>query len=409
MLKPITQKFEFQSPQGHTLAGRLDLPLVGKPVAYAVFAHCFSCSKDFAASRNIAVRLAAEGIATLRFDFTGLGHSQGEFANSHFRANVEDLVTAIQAMGEAGMAPSLLVGHSLGGAAVLQATAKLEQIKAVAVIGAPYDPQHSTARLNGDLDAIRANGQGEVEIAGRAFTITAEFLDSMKPQALDETLARLRAALLILHAPLDSYVGVENATSIFLKAKHPKSYHSLDQADHLLTKPADAEFVGETIATWAKRYLPLADPPATPSDSQVFVSETGVGKFQNLVTSAHHSMIADEPKSYGGLDSGPGPYDFLMAGLGACTSMTIRMYAERKGWPLEGVSVALDHAKVHANDCESCETTTGKIDQITKRIELEGPQLSAEQRQRLLEIADKCPVHRTLHAEVEVLTTLAEG
>lgn len=403
-MKPVTQKFEFSSQRGLTLAGRLDFPLIGKPKAFAVFAHCFSCSKDLAASRNVSTRLAAEGFGVLRFDFTGLGHSQGEFANSHFQANVEDLLAAIDAMKAADMTPNLLIGHSLGGAAVLQASHLREHITAVATIGAPYDPEHAIERLNGDIDAIRSQGVGEVSIAGRAFQITSAFLDGMKPEMLDERLKRLRAALLVMHGPLDATVSVDNASQIFLKAKHPKSFVGLDQADHLLSAQQDAEHAGDVIATWARRYVNWLDNDVSAGEGQVVVASTGLGRFQQRVITADHSLTADEPKSLGGLDSGPSPYDYLLAALGACTSMTMQMYAARKGWPLEGVTVALNHAKIHARDCEDCETSSGQIDEINRTIQIDGEQLDDDQRARLIEIADKCPVHRTLHNEVKVRT-----
>ena len=406
-MKPLTSKFEFKGSGGLLLAGRLDRPVIGTPKAFAVFAHCFSCSKDLAASRNVSARLASEGFGVLRFDFTGLGHSQGEFANSHFQANVHDLLAAIDAMSDQGIAPSLLIGHSLGGAAVLQAAHLREAISAVVTIGAPYDPEHAMHRLEGDIEAIRLKGTGEVKIAGRTFQITSAFLDGMKPEVLDGRLSKLRAALLVMHSPLDNTVAVDNASQIFLKAKHPKSFVGLDQADHLLSRQADAEHAGAVIATWARRYVDWQDDDLSSGEGQVEVASTGLGRFQQRITTADHSLTADEPKSLGGLDSGPSPYDYLLAALGACTNMTLQMYAARKRWPMEGVSVALQHAKVHAKDCEDCETTGAQIDEVRRVIRIEGEQLDDEQRAKLIEIADKCPVHRTLHNEVKVRTDAA--
>ena len=404
-MRPITRKFEFKGSGGVTLAGRLDVPVIGLPKAYAVFVHCFSCSKDLAASRNVSARLVSEGFGVLRFDFTGLGHSQGEFANSHFQANVHDLLAAIDAMADAQMAPSLLIGHSLGGAAVLQAAHLRVGISAVATIGAPYDPEHAIERLEGDIDAIRLNGVGDVNIAGRTFQITSSFLDGMKPEVLDGRLSKLRASLLVMHSPLDNTVAVDNATQIFLKAKHPKSFVGLDTADHLLSRRPDAEHVGDVIASWARRYVDWQDDDVAAGEGQVMVASTGLGRFQQRITTADHSLTADEPKSLGGLDSGPSPYDYLLSALGACTNMTLQMYAARKQWPLEGVSVALQHAKIHATDCADCETSVGQIDEIHRAIHIEGEQLDSDQRARLVEIADKCPVHRTLHNEVKIRTT----
>ena len=404
-MRPITRKFEFKGSGGVTLAGRLDEPVIGLPKAYAVFAHCFSCSKDLAASRNVSARLASEGFGVLRFDFTGLGHSQGEFANSHFQANVHDLLAAIDAMADAQMAPSLLIGHSLGGAAVLQAAHLRAGISAVATIGAPYDPEHAIERLEGDIAAIRLNGVGDVNIAGRTFQITSSFLDGMKPEVLDKRLSKLRASLLVMHSPLDNTVAVDNASQIFLKAQHPKSFVGLGTADHLLSRQPDAEHVGDVIASWARRYVDWQDEDVTVGEGQVMVASTGLGRFQQRITTADHSLTADEPKSLGGLDSGPSPYDYLLSALGACTNMTLQMYAARKQWPLEGVSVALQHAKIHATDCADCETGVGQIDEIHRVIHIEGAQLDSDQRARLVEIADKCPVHRTLHNEVKIRTT----
>ena len=404
-MRPITRKFEFKGSGGVTLAGRLDEPVIGLPKAYAVFAHCFSCSKDLAASRNVSARLASEGFGVLRFDFTGLGHSQGEFANSHFQANVHDLLAAIDAMDDAQMAPSLLIGHSLGGAAVLQAAHLRAGISAVATIGAPYDPEHAIERLEGDIAAIRLNGVGDVNIAGRTFQITSSFLDGMKPEVLDKRLSKLRASLLVMHSPLDNTVAVDNASQIFLKAQHPKSFVGLGTADHLLSRQPDAEHVGDVIASWARRYVDWQDEDVTVGEGQVMVASTGLGRFQQRITTADHSLTADEPKSMGGLDSGPSPYDYLLSALGACTNMTLQMYAARKQWPLEGVSVALQHAKIHATDCADCETGVGQIDEIHRVIHIEGAQLDSDQRARLVEIADKCPVHRTLHNEVKIRTT----
>ena len=405
--RPLSEKFEFQNADGHTLSGRLDVPAVGKPLAYAVFAHCFSCSKDLAASRTVVAALTAEGIGVLRFDFTGLGNSAGDFANSHFRANVQDLQAALKAMANDGRPVSLLVGHSLGGAAVLQAAALEDGIKAVATVGAPYDPAHALDRLEGDLETIRSKGHGTVEIAGRVFDISAEFLAGMEAEALKDRLKRLNAALLVCHSPVDQTVSIDQASSIFQAARHPKSFLSLDKADHLLTQVEDATFVGHQIATWAKRYIPLIEPNQSDLSGQIIVRSTGLGKFQQEVLGDGHCLTADEPKSFGGNATGFSPYEFLMTALGACTNMTIKMYADRKGLAVEQVETSLDHAKIHVSDCEDCTTEKGKIDEIKRQIKITAPTLTQEQLARLMEITDMCPVHRTLHSEVKIRTTQA--
>jgi putative redox protein len=404
-----TEKFTFTGSQGDELAGRLDLP-VGKPRAYALFAHCFTCSKDIFAAGRIAGALAERGIAVLRFDFTGLGHSEGEFANTNFTSNVDDLLAAARALGEDREAPSLLVGHSLGGAAVLAAAGRLEKIEAVATIGAPADPAHVSHLFEDSRELIEQEGVADVKIAGRSFRIQKQFLEDIGQHRMKDAIGELKRPLLIFHAPLDNVVGIDNATQIFIAAKHPKSFVSLDDADHILSRHVDAVYVGEVLASWASRYLGLLDTErAKPGadEGEVVVMETREGRFTQAISAGGHLITADEPESVGGLGSGPGPYDLLLAGLGACTSMTLRLYAERKKWPLERTTVELRHERVHAEDCEDCETKDGKIDRIERRLKLEGD-LDDEQRRRLVEIADKCPVHRTLTSETKVETELEE-
>ncbi|MBM3951153.1 MAG: alpha/beta fold hydrolase [Rhodospirillales bacterium] len=400
-----TEKYDFPGVGGHRLSGRLELP-DGQPTAYAVFAHCFTCGKDARAATRIARRLGELGIATLRFDFTGLGGSEGEFGNAGFTSNIDDLVAAADHLRVNRIAPSLLVGHSLGGAAVLAAAGRIPEIKAIATIGAPFDAAHVLHLFGGHLPASDRNEPTDVTIGGRLFRIGGSFVDDLARQDQGGRIAGLRRSLLVLHAPNDATVGIDNASQIFLKAKHPKSFVSLDGADHLLSNPRDAEYAATVIAAWASRYIGDQAPPATADSAvagQVVVEETGAGKFQNRVRIGRHALLADEPASFGGLDSGPSPYDFLLAGLGACTAMTLRLYADRKGIPLRRVRVGLDHNKVHAADCADCETREGKIDEIVKTIVVEGD-LDAEQRARLIEIADKCPVHRTLHSEIKIRT-----
>ncbi|WP_299748303.1 alpha/beta fold hydrolase [uncultured Tateyamaria sp.] len=399
-----TERITFPGHAG-TLDARLDMP-EGPHLATAVFAHCFTCGKDIPAARRIAARLTTMGIAVLRFDFTGLGHSEGEFANTSFTSNVEDLVQAVAYLDDRGLPPTLMIGHSLGGAAVLKATARLDQIKAVATIGAPFDPQHVTHNFADALPEIVARGEAEVNLGGRPFRIGRGFVEDVTDEALQPAIARLNAALLVLHAPRDTIVSIDNASEIFLAAKHPKSFVTLDDADHLVTKAEHAEYAADIIATWAKKYLQLK-PPAPPigaPEGVVRSSEADPNGFlQDITHGTRHHILADEPRAYGGTNQGLSPYGLLSAGLAACTSMTIRMYARRKGWPLEHVHVDVSHNKVHAQDAG---TVAGdKIDEWTRRISLTG-RLDDAQRQRLLEIADKCPVHRTLERTSKVLTEL---
>lgn len=405
-----SERIDFPGGDGQRLAARLDRP-AGRTRAYALFAHCFTCGKDSKGASHIARALAARGIATLRFDFTGLGGSEGEFGNSGFSANVEDLLAAADWLRDNHEAPAILVGHSLGGAAVLAAAGDVPECRAVATIGAPAETAHTLRHLGDAVETIESEGEATVTLGGRPFRVRRHFIEDFRDQRLEERIAALRRPLLVLHAPTDRIVGVDNARRIFEAAKHPKSFVALDDADHLLTRSADADYAAGVIAAWAARYLPA---PADATDGtageegEVVVSETGEGRFQQHVLAAGHRIVADEPASVGGLGSGPGPYDLLLAALGTCTAMTVRMYARHKALALEHVSVRLAHQRIHARDCEECETKEGHVDEITREIELRGDLTDAE-RQRLLEIADRCPVHRTLHSEIRVRTELAEG
>ena len=400
------ERFDFPNASGERLAALIDRP-AGAPRAFALFAHCFTCGKDIRAARRIAEGLTARGIAVLRFDFTGLGASEGEFANTNFSSNVADLVAAANHLRQVERAPALLIGHSLGGAAVLAAAGDVPEARAVATIAAPADPSHVTGLLKDHVDEIRARGEVEVTLAGRPFRIRREFLDDVSEQRLDEKIGELRKALLVLHAPSDDIVGIDNASHIFLAAKHPKSFVSLADADHLLSNPRDAAYVADVIAAWASRYLEMeAAPEVSATEPRtVLVTETRASKFQQTIRAGRHTLTADEPVAAGGLDSGPNPYDLLLAGLGACTSMTLRLYADRKQLPLERVSVKLAHSRIHAEDCETCETKEGMLDRIDKEITVAGP-LDEDARTRLLEIADKCPVNRTLKSEIDIRGTI---
>jgi len=399
------EKFDFRSAEGHQLAALLDRP-AGEIRAVALFAHCFTCGKDNRAARRIAEALGLGGIAVLRFDFTGLGMSEGEFANTTFSSNVDDLVAAADHLRRTLAAPAILIGHSLGGAAVLAAAHRIPEARAVVTIGAPFDPAHVIGLLGDRVHDIGDKQEVEVTLAGRPFKVRRSFLEDAKQQNLAERIGALHKALLIFHSPTDDIVGIDDASQIFLAAKHPKSFISLFGADHLLSRRSDDAYVANVITAWAQPYLDMTADAETDDDTApgtVIVRETGKAKFQQKVISGKHSLIADEPIDVGGLDSGLSPYDLLLAALGACTSMTLRLYAEQKKLALKRVEVRLRHDRIYANDCAECETKEGLIDHIERVITLEGD-LDAAQRARLLEIADKCPVHRTLTHEVNIHT-----
>ncbi|MGH6948991.1 MAG: bifunctional alpha/beta hydrolase/OsmC family protein [Kiloniellales bacterium] len=405
-----SQKLTFAGSDGTTLAARLDKP-AGEPRAYALFAHCFTCTKDIFAAGRIAQGLAEAGIAVLRFDFTGLGHSEGEFANTNFSSNVADLIAAAGHLREHYSAPQLVIGHSLGGAAVLAAAASLPEARAIATIGAPAEPAHVIRHFTGSRSEIEAHGAAEVSIGGRPFTIKKQFLEDIERHRLEAALAKLKKALIVFHAPRDAIVGIDNATVIFASAKHPKSFVSLDDADHLLSRRSDAIYVARVLTAWATRYLAEAAAeatpvPTTPPPGQVLVEEAGTGRLTQRISAGRHSFLADEPAKLGGQDLGPTPYDLLLAALGSCTAMTLRLYAERKELPLDRVAVRLSHGRVHAEDCEGCEGKSAQIEQIERELELSGA-LDEAQRHRLLEIAERCPVHRTITGRPRIMTKLA--
>ncbi|MGJ8584394.1 MAG: bifunctional alpha/beta hydrolase/OsmC family protein [Marinosulfonomonas sp.] len=404
-----TEKFTFPSASGVPLSARLDLP-TGPARAYALFAHCFTCSKELLASRRIAEELTERGIAVVRFDFTGLGASGGDFSNTNFSSNVEDLVAAAQHMKTELEAPQILVGHSLGGAAVLVAAAKIAEVRAVATVGAPADPAHVTHIFQSSVETIEQEGVADVLLAGRPFQLRKQFIDDIRAQNLEPIIGHFKKALLVLHAPRDEVVGIENAAQIFQAARHPKSFLSLDDADHFLLRRSDADYAAGVIATWAQRYLTPDDAKESSPDSEsgtVVVAETGAGKFTNvIVTGSGHTLNADEPVSVGGDDTGPTPYDLLLSALGTCKVMTMRMYAERKGYKLDRAEVRLSHSKIHATDCATCDTPSGKIDHIHAEITLTGD-LTPEHRKAIFEIAEKCPVHRTITSEVVIQADLA--
>lgn len=394
---------EFDNDKGLTLAGRLEMP-PGRVRAVALFAHCFTCTANSHGARRISVALAAHGIATLAFDFTGLGKSEGTFADSHFAANVSDLVAAAAYLRRTIGAPSILVGHSLGGAAVIAAADLIPESTAVVTIGAPFDPAHVLHQLGDQLGRVRAAGQAEVTIGGRPFNVSSAFLDAVEGQDQAGRLAKLKRALLVMHAPTDATVGIENAGEIFGAAKHPKSFVSLDGADHLLTQAPPAAYAAAMIAAWVEPYLAALPTDGRPDEGHVRVTSTAA-KFTSVVDASRHSFLADEPVAVGGADLGPTPYDLLLSALGTCTAMTIKLVADREGIPLTGVSVALDHRRCHADDCQTAGEGIRKIEVIDRGITL-GGDLTEAQRARLLAIADKCPVHRTLESRPVIRTVL---
>lgn len=389
-----SQKVSFENEEGRKLSGRMEFPADQQPFAFVIFAHCFTCNKNLGAVRNISRALTSHGFGVLRFDFTGLGESEGDFADTTFSSNVQDLVAASQFLEEEYQAPALLIGHSLGGAAVIYAAAQLEAVKAVVTIGAPADPEHVSHLLEGGLEQLEKEGETEVNIGGRPFRIRKQFLEDIRKKDMASLLEDLRKPLLLMHSPQDRTVEIENAAKIYHAAFHPKSFITLDGADHLLSQKSDSQYAGNMIAGWVQRYLPTPEKEDWKTPSEV-AARLGAEGFTTEIRAGSHALLADEPESVGGNAFGPTPYDFLSAGLASCTAMTVQMYARRKKWPLDEIITHVDHDKVHAEDCENSDQEKSKIDRFQLRIELTGD-LSPEQRDRLLEIAGRCPVHRTL-------------
>lgn len=406
------ERLNFPGSGGTQLAGHLDSPDV-TPTAYAILCHCFTCSAHLKSAGWISRALVEQGIAVLRFDFTGLGESEGDFAETDFSSNLDDLVAAADFLRREREAPRLLVGHSLGGTAVLAAAHRIPETAAVATIGAPSDTEHlrdKLVRLAPELEARDPADAAEIDLGGlRPFRIRRELLDDLATDHLQNHLAGLHRPLLLFHSPVDNVVGIEHAQRLFETARHPKSFVSLGLADHLLTNERDARHAGEVLGAWARHYLEGVQPEVeveTEAGKVGRVVVTEVAGFAQTIRARKHRLTADEPPELKGTDTGPNPYELLLAALGACTSMTLRMYANHKQLPLERVRVTLEHSKIHALDCATCETKEGKLDQIERVIELIGP-LTEEQRNRLLEIANRCPVHRTLESEIHVPTRLA--
>jgi uncharacterized OsmC-like protein/esterase/lipase len=401
-----TEKVTFTTDEGIQLSARLELPIDQHPHAYALFAHCFTCNKNLSAVRNISRALARQGFGVLRFDFTGLGESEGDFADTNFSSNIQDLLSAARFLGTDYESPSLLIGHSLGGAAVLRAAYELESVKAVATIGAPFDPEHVKHLFGESQKEIEESGVAKVHIGGRSFTVKKQFLEDIEANKLSDRIASLDRALLIMHSPQDLIVAVENAADIYMAARHPKSFISLDGADHLLSRKADSQYAGHMIAAWTERYLPRPSKDTLQAEKEVSVRLNAEDDFTTDIMIRKHGLVADEPESVGGHDFGPTPYDLVSAGLGACTAMTLHMYARRKKWPLDSVKVHIDHYKDYAQDQQECaDEKPAQIDHFERVLEIEGD-LSEKQLERLLEIADRCPVHRTLHNPVDIRSVL---
>lgn len=401
-----TQKVEFTNNIGYKLSAKLELPMMVKPVAYAIFAHVFTGHKNLIAAKHISRALNTEGIAVLRFDFTGLGESEGDFADTNFTSNVDDLMAAADFLEENYEAPTLIIGHSLGGAASIFAGNQIESIQAIATIGAPSDPEHVTHLLSDKVIEIESEGKAVIRIDGRQFTIKKHFLDDLRSHKMDDVLANSKKAILVLHSPQDRIVEIENAAQIYHFARHPKSFVTLNGADHMLSNKDDAFYAGNVIANWAARYIPKSNKRDLKTDRQV-VARLGDSGYTTEIRAGRHGMLSDESEELGGNDFGPSPYQILCASLSACTVMTLQMYARRKKWPLEEVKCHVNYSKEYFQDCQSCETEDAKLDTFDRVIELEG-NLDERQKLRLMEIADRCPVHRTLSSEIRILTSLRE-
>jgi putative redox protein len=401
-----SEAITFEGSDGQTISGRIEHP-TGRFSGWAIFAHCFTCSKQSRAAVSVSRALAQRGIGVLRFDFTGIGDSDGNFAETGFSTNVADIEAAANFMGTQGRNPTLLIGHSLGGAAALVAASRLEAVKAVATIGAPSSAAHVVGQFDEQVDTIEREGEADVTLAGRPFRVKRQMLSDLRSARVLDAVSKLAMPVLFMHAPSDGTVGIEHATELFTTARHPKSFVSLDNADHFLLSEADTDYVGNVIAGWAGRYISMAGSgeEGTRLKGDVVVQETaGIGPYQNEVLTRNFRQIIDEPRKLGGSDTGPDPYSMLSGALGGCTSITLRMYADRKDWPVDQIRVAVSHERTHADDCKSCEPGD-KVDVFTRNIHVSGD-LTEEQTARLLEIADKCPVHRTLESSSVIRSSI---
>jgi len=396
---PQRDKVTFTGGIDAALAGLVEMP-DREPVAYALFAHCFTCGKDIVAASRISRELVKRGFGVMRFDFTGLGHSAGEFADTNFSSNVKDLIKAADFLREHYKAPAIMIGHSLGGTATVRAALQVPECEGVVTIGSPADAQHVAHQFETDIEAIERDGEAEVRLAGRPFTIQKQFLDDIRATSVEE-IHQLKPDLLVMHSPADTTVDIREAERIYVSATHPKSFVSLDKADHLLSNAKDSEYVAEVIASWATRFLPQPnDDSPSVAKGEVFASERDHKFMIDLHSDTHHWQ-ADEPVRAGGKNAGPDPYEHLLAAVGSCTAMTVRMYADRKQWPLDDVKIRLKHHRTHQTDCEDCEDKPRQLDVIERKLEFVGD-LTEEQRARLMQIADKCPVHRTLTGSLSI-------
>lgn len=402
------KKISVTNSSGETLSAALDLPVGRKPHNFAIFAHCFTCEKNYKAVRNIVNSLTGYGFGVLSLDFTGLGESEGDFADTNFSSSVDDLLCAAAYLRENLSPAVLLVGHSLGGSAAIMAADSLPEVAGVATIGSPASPGHVTALFRSDVEKIRKDGYAEVSIGGRPFRIKEQFVRDIEAQDLSRALSSAEKAFLFLHSPQDAVVGIENASMLYRAARHPKSFVSLDGADHLLTDGNDARYAGNVIGAWAERYVSVPEPPQLATHSHTVAYLSAAEKFTTHIKSDRHRLVADEPESFGGDDLGPSPYQLISSGLAACTVMTLRLYADRKGWDLKEVYCHIRHEKTHLEDCVDCKDPKARIDRFTRELELIG-NLDEAQKDRLIEIADRCPVHRTLERSARIETTLLES
>lgn len=404
-----SQKVRFKNQLGYHLSAKIDYPLSKGPHPFAIFAHVFTGNKNLSSARHISRALTLHGVAVLRFDFTGLGESEGDFADTNFTSNIEDIIAAADYLAAHHQAPSIIIGHSLGGAAALFAGARIQSITAIVTIGAPSYPEHVTHLLQDEIEAIEEQGYAKVIIDRREFTIKKHFLDDLRSQNHVDIIQNLGKALLVMHSPQDRIVEIKNAAHIYKLARHPKSFITLDGANHMLTNKNDAFYAGQVIASWVQRYITIAEKEPLNTDRQVVVKLAKEDVFTADIQAGRHGFVADEPEEFGGFDFGPDPYELLNSALGACTAMTLQMYAKRKGWDLQDIKIHLSHAKTthYYDDIQNIDAKTSKIDRFERVIELIGD-LSPKQRQILREVASKCPIHRTLASPQIFATKLLE-